>query len=92
MMETGKVVKFRGKILKISGVLLGVLLIAGALGFGRIMRLYRVVTLFEPDGIVENFRSMGETLDSRVIPAAARRSSSGAPKGLSPKITCSRAP
>lgn len=66
-METGKVVKFRGKIFKFSGVLLGVLLIAGALGFGRIMRLYRVVTLFEPDRIVENFRSMGETLDSRVI-------------------------
>ncbi|MGV7928067.1 MAG: serine hydrolase domain-containing protein [Spirochaetota bacterium] len=67
MKEKKKTYGRGSKILKFSGVLLGVLLIAGALGFGRIMRLYRVVTLFEPDGIVENFRSMGETLDSRVI-------------------------
>jgi len=67
MKEKKKTYGRGSKIIKISGVLLGVLLIAGALGFGRITRLYRVVTLFEPDGIVENFRSMGETLDSRVI-------------------------
>ncbi len=56
-----------GKLLKIIGVIMGVLVLAGLLGSGRIMRLYRVVTLFDAEKVVENFRSMGETLDSRVI-------------------------
>ncbi len=56
-----------GKRVKIIAVVLGVLLFAGLLGSGRIIRLYRVITLFDSDKIVENFRSMGETLDSRVI-------------------------
>ncbi|MBP7604679.1 MAG: serine hydrolase [Spirochaetes bacterium] len=52
---------------KIVGIVLGVLMVAGLLGSGRIIRLYRVITLFDSDKIVENFRSMGEMLDSRVV-------------------------
>ncbi len=67
MTEKKKVSKRGSRLLKVFGILLGILIIAGALGFGRIMRLYRVVTLFDQDKIVNNFRSMGEKLDSRVI-------------------------
>mgnify|MGYP000854480018 CR=1 FL=1 len=31
------------------------------------MRLYRVLLLFDPDRIAQNFRTMGDTFDSRVV-------------------------
>ncbi len=57
-----------GKIvLRVSGVILVILVLLGAVYFNRLLRLYRVVTLFEPGVIVQNFRTMGDMFDSRVI-------------------------
>ncbi len=43
------------------------LLMTGVLNYNRIVRLYYAVTLFRPEKIAENFRSMGELFDSRTI-------------------------
>jgi CubicO group peptidase (beta-lactamase class C family) len=55
------------KILIASGVVLGILVIALLFNFNRIQRLYRVIHLFDPDVIVENFRTMGDKFYSRTI-------------------------
>lgn len=55
------------KILITFGIILGILIIALLLNFERIQRLYRVINLFNPDIIVQNFRTMGDKFDSRTI-------------------------
>ncbi len=51
-----------------AGVVALVVLLVGAGVFNRpIVRLYRVITLFEPHGVVENFRTMDRMFESRVI-------------------------
>lgn len=51
----------------VLSVILGIITIAGAINSGRILRLYRVIRLFEGDRIVENFRNMGGMFESRTI-------------------------
>ncbi|TFH42652.1 MAG: hypothetical protein E4G96_02990, partial [Chrysiogenales bacterium] len=60
------------KALIVAGASLALLAIVGAFNFNRLIRLYRVVTLFEPDTIEENFRRSGELFDSRIIPRSPR--------------------
>lgn len=51
-----------------AGLVALVVLLVGAGVFNRqIIRLYRVITLFEPHGVVENFRTMDRMFDSRMI-------------------------
>jgi CubicO group peptidase (beta-lactamase class C family) len=66
-MEKIKSKKIGKKILIVFGVILGILLIALIFNFDRAQRLYRVINLFNSDVIVENFRTMGDKLDSRTI-------------------------
>jgi CubicO group peptidase (beta-lactamase class C family) len=55
------------RLLYAGGFLLAALLIAGALNYGRLVRLYTAVTLFEPDRVEENFRTMTEQFEARVV-------------------------
>ncbi|HDP79264.1 MAG TPA: class C beta-lactamase-related serine hydrolase [Spirochaetes bacterium] len=56
----------KGKIvLTVLGAIVGIIVIAALLNYSRISRLMYVLKLFEPDVIVENFRAMGEKMDSR---------------------------
>lgn len=55
------------KILIAAGIIFGILVIAGLLNFERIQRLYRVLNLFNPDVIAQNFRTMGDKFASRRI-------------------------
>lgn len=48
-------------------VLLAASVIAGAFNYSKIIRLYRVVSLFNTDVIDENFRSMDILFDSKVV-------------------------
>ncbi len=57
------------KILICMGIIFGIILITVFFNINRLSRLYFVITLFEPDRIVENFRSMGERMDSREVKA-----------------------
>ena len=66
-MEKIKSKKIGKKILIVFGVILGILLIAMIFNFDRVQRLYRVINLFKPDVIVENFRTMGDKFNSRTI-------------------------
>lgn len=67
-MTTSSPLKKAGKIiLKGAGIILALLLIIGLFNIDRLTRLYRVVTLFEPDRIDKNFRSLGELFESRRI-------------------------
>lgn len=55
-----------GKIFSTGAlVILAGLLIAGVMNLDRLVRLYRVVYLFDEDQIVQNFQSMGTIFDSR---------------------------
>lgn len=56
-----------GRLLKTGLVALVVLLLGAGIFNHRIARLYNVITLFEPDVLVENFRSMDRTFDYRVV-------------------------
>src|SRR6056297_581267 len=60
--------KSRGKkALKITGVLVALLVIAGLIYSSTLMRLYHAMTLFEADNIEENFRTMDDLFEARVI-------------------------
>ncbi len=51
-----------------TGLVLGLLLLVGAGIFNQqLRRLYHVITLFEPEVVVENFRSMDRMFDYRVV-------------------------
>ena len=67
MMEKTNGKKIGKKILIGFGVVLGIILIAMIFNFNRLQRLYRVINLFNSDVIVENFRTMGDKLESRTI-------------------------
>jgi hypothetical protein len=55
------------RVLK-AGLVTGILLLLAAGLFNhQISRLYHVITLFEPDALVENFRSMERIFDHRVV-------------------------
>jgi len=66
-MEKTKSTKIGKKLLIGFGVILGIVLIAMLFNYNRLQRLYRVINLFNSDVIVENFRTMGDKLDSRTI-------------------------
>ena len=66
-MEKIKSKKIGKKILVVFGVILGILLIALIFNFDLVQRLYMVINLFNSDVIVENFRTMGDKLNSRTI-------------------------
>lgn len=55
------------KVLMVIGVILAAVLVAAAVYSKSIVRLYRVLTLFEPDRIDDNFRNMGDLFDSRTV-------------------------
>ena len=62
----------KGKIVaRVILILLAVLVLAGLLNYGRLVRLYTAITLFEPAVIEDNFRSMAELFDSRVVEAGS---------------------
>ncbi|PKL35313.1 MAG: serine hydrolase [Spirochaetae bacterium HGW-Spirochaetae-1] len=70
MKKSASTVKTRkiGKILlQVFGLILAILIILGAVYHRQLVALYRAVTLFEPGPITENFRSMGDMFESRVI-------------------------
>ena len=64
MSNSGKLKKYllRGTLLLIAAAV-----IAGALNYSRLIRLNRVVSLFNADEIDENFRSMDRLFDSTVV-------------------------
>jgi len=55
------------KVILASGIILGVILIAAAVYSKSLIRLYRVITLFNADRIDQNFRSAGSLFDSRTV-------------------------
>jgi CubicO group peptidase (beta-lactamase class C family) len=65
--ESGKKRGRGGRLLKWGLVALIVLLLGAGIFNQRIARLYNVITLFEPDVVVENFRSMDRMFDYRVV-------------------------
>lgn len=69
-MNKGRAFAKNGRIARVFKGMLLVLLLAlvGAGIFNRqLTRLYRVITLFEPDRVVENFRTMDHMFDYRVV-------------------------
>jgi len=66
-MEKTKSKNIGKKILVVLCVILGIILIAMIFNFKRLQRLYRAINLFNPDVIVENFRTMSDKFDSRTI-------------------------
>ena len=54
-------------ILKVALILLAIILVAGIFNYKRLVRLYTAITLFEAAVIEENFRSMGELFDARIV-------------------------
>ena len=69
MMDKQKKSSLFKKILKISFLLLLIIAVLGLFNYNRLVRLYKVLYLFEPEVIEENFRSMGQVLDSRKVVA-----------------------
>ncbi len=67
MSDNVKTKKFSMKVFAGIGAVLLILAVAGILNFNRVQRLYRVVTLFDRDVIVENFRTMGERFEARTV-------------------------
>jgi len=65
--ESGKNRGRVGRLLKWGLGALIVLLLGAGIFNQRIARLYNVITLFEPDVVVENFRSMDRMFDHRVV-------------------------
>lgn len=57
--RTGKII-LAGALVILAGVM-----IAGVMNFDRLLRLYRVIHLFDEDQIVQNFQNMGAIFDSR---------------------------
>lgn len=51
----------------VIGIILSVLVVTALCNLDRIQRLYHAMTLFNQDVIAENFRTMGNTFDSRAI-------------------------
>lgn len=71
-MREKEVKKSKGKlILKILGVILLVIIIAGALNYDYLTKVYKGLTLFEPGVIEDNFRNM----DKLVRPVSVRKGS-----------------
>ncbi len=69
-MNKGRAFTRSGRLARVFKAALLVLLLAlvGAGIFNRqLTRLYRVITLFEPDRVVENFRTMDRMFDYRVV-------------------------
>jgi hypothetical protein len=60
------------KILIGMGIIFGIILITVFFNINRLSRLYFVITLFEPERIGENFRTMGERMDSREVKTGAK--------------------
>ncbi len=56
-----------GRFLKAGGILLVILLLGAGIFNRQLTRLYHVITLFEPDVVVENFRHMDRMFDHRVV-------------------------
>ena len=67
MKKTSGLKKFFKILLRVLGVFIIILIIAALFNISRITRLYRVITLFEPDVIVQNFRDLGDSFESRKI-------------------------
>ncbi|HRZ25494.1 MAG TPA: serine hydrolase [Spirochaetota bacterium] len=67
MSDNVKTKKISMKVFAVVGAVLLILTVAGILNFNRTQRLYRVVTLFDHDVIVENFRTMGERFEARTV-------------------------
>ncbi len=65
--KTEKKGGFLSKLLKIGVVLLIILVALGAIYHKELVRLYKVITLFDEGVIVENFRNMGSFIDYRVV-------------------------
>ncbi len=63
--------KVKSLLLKGGLVLLAIIVIVGAFNFNRLVRLYRVVNLFNADVIDENFRSMDTLFTSRIVSKSA---------------------
>ncbi len=59
--------RFRSIFWKSVLVLLAVLVVTGLFYWKELSRLYDVITLFEPDGIVDNFRNMDAMFDYRTV-------------------------
>jgi CubicO group peptidase (beta-lactamase class C family) len=55
------------RIIIIAVGLLGLVALTGIWNAKRLIRVYQVMTLFESDKIVENFRTMGEMFDCRAV-------------------------
>ena len=69
MSEPGKK-KYPGKkLLKGGLILLLILVVLGTINYNRLVRVYRVINLFEPEVIEDNFRTMGQLLGSRSVTA-----------------------
>ncbi|MCF8062869.1 MAG: beta-lactamase family protein [Deltaproteobacteria bacterium] len=56
-----------GRLSKAGLVVLVTILLGAGIFNHQLMRLYNVITLFEPDVVVENFRSMERMFDYRVV-------------------------
>jgi len=59
--------KGQGKAKKILLVLLIILAAVIAINYERLFRLHHVITMFEPEVIAENFRSVGEDFDENIV-------------------------
>lgn len=55
------------KIFITLGIIFGIIIIALLINYDRVQRLYRVLNLFNEDVIAQNFRTMGDKFDSRII-------------------------
>ena len=67
-------IKRRNSFLVWAGALLLIGLLVVALNFDTVTRLYRAAMLFNPNYMVENFRSMNEIFDSRNICRSSQNS------------------
>lgn len=72
MVEHSKKIILGRKLLTGVLVLLLIILVTGAINYNRLVRVYRVINLFEPEVIESNFRNMGQLLDSRSVAAGDR--------------------
>lgn len=66
-MDKSKDRKIGKKILIGFGVIFGIIFIAMIFNFDRLQRLYLAINFFNPDVIVENFRTCGDKFTSRTI-------------------------
>ncbi len=69
MVQPGKKSSLGKKVLMGGLVLLLIIVVLGIFNYNRLVRVYRVINLFEPEVIEANFRSMGQLLGSRTVVA-----------------------